>query len=249
MNIYYTTLFLNEIDLLLCQFHEVGDLISKFVILESNSTFSGKGKPFYLEKYRDMFKQWEDKIIYLKMDVRMFEGSWQTERSSRRCILEAIDFKSDDIVIYGDVDEVPRRASFQTALIDLIINKTPQTLNMNDFMYRLNVRVKNEGWLGTIMDYRKNINTLQETRDSRNKFKINYNAGWHYSYLGDAKRIKHKITCYSHEEINEKSSEELIEKSIKEKKCFFDNRQLEIVGVDYPTYINKNPNEFKNMII
>lgn len=248
MNVYYITLLLNEIDLLLCQFHEIGDLVSKFVILESNTTFSGKGKPYYLEQYKEMFKEWEDKIVYMKMDVRLYEGPWQMERASRRAILESLDIKGDDIVAYGDVDEISRRTSFQKALIDLIINKTPQTLNLSDYMYRLNVRVKNTGWLGTLMDYRRNINTLQEARDARNKFKINNEAGWHYSYLGDAKRIKHKIMCYSHEEINEKSDEALIDKSIKERKCFFDNRQLEIVNLDYPIYVTKNIQEFEGLI-
>ena len=38
-------------------------IVDKFVIVESAVTFRGNPKELYYQKHKDMFKEWEDKII------------------------------------------------------------------------------------------------------------------------------------------------------------------------------------------
>lgn len=249
MNIYYELLFLSEIDLLLCQLNEVGEFVTKFIIVESDYTFSGKTKPFCLEDYKDQLKDWACQIIYLKLKVNKYQGAWEMEHASRMAGLENIDMGPDDIIVCGDTDEVPRREVFQEALLDLIINGRGQVLQMDNYLYDFKSRIKEGKWLGTAMDYRKNINTLQELRDNRDKLKINSNAGWHYSYLGDIERIRNKIASYSHKEINKRMTDEDIKNCLKEKKSLLDEiAQIEIYENDYPRFVRQNPDLFKEFL-
>ena len=245
MNVYYIIPFLNELDLLHCLLQEVNSFVTKFVIVEGNCTFSGKSKSFNFEENRNKFNEYKDKIVYLKVDIQKYDGAWQLEHATRRIALEVLNIKSEDIVICGDADEIPREETFKTALLNLIFTKKAQTLGMQNCMYKLNGIVKGSHWLGAAMDYRKNIKTLQELRNNRDRFNIVSNGGWHYSYLGTPAQIKEKISSYAHKEINEKYNEQDIEKAIKNSRGFFDDRKVEwIENISYPRYVIENMEEF-----
>jgi beta-1,4-mannosyl-glycoprotein beta-1,4-N-acetylglucosaminyltransferase len=68
MKIYDTFIFSNELDLLDLRLNTLNDYIDKFVIVESNITFSGKPKRLYFSENKDYFKKFEDKIIHVVVE-------------------------------------------------------------------------------------------------------------------------------------------------------------------------------------
>jgi beta-1,4-mannosyl-glycoprotein beta-1,4-N-acetylglucosaminyltransferase len=67
MKIYDCVIFFNEIELLELRLEILNQYIDKFVIVESNVTFSGNKKEFVLEKNLNKFDKFKDKIIYKKI--------------------------------------------------------------------------------------------------------------------------------------------------------------------------------------
>ena len=118
--IYDCTIFNGEYDLLEIRLNILNPFVDWFVIVEGTETFSGKWKPQYWAERDDRFDEWEDKIIYVvvqgyrddeidnlvtdefNLDLPFFRAFYQKE-CIRKGLVEA---KDEDIVIYGDVDEL-----------------------------------------------------------------------------------------------------------------------------------------------
>ncbi len=67
MKIYDAFIFNNELDLLDLRLHLLNDYVDKFVIAESNFTFSGKIKELFYLKNKHYFNQFNEKIIHLNV--------------------------------------------------------------------------------------------------------------------------------------------------------------------------------------
>ena len=57
--------FFNELDILKLRLHIMDSFVDKFVISEATETFSGLKKPLYYEENKEMFKEFEHKIIHV----------------------------------------------------------------------------------------------------------------------------------------------------------------------------------------
>lgn len=68
MKIYDTFIFSNELDLLDLRLNTLNDYVDKFVIIESNITFSGKPKSLYFQENKDYFNKFKNKIIHIIVD-------------------------------------------------------------------------------------------------------------------------------------------------------------------------------------
>jgi len=95
-----------------------------FIILaEANSTFSGLSKPFFYEKYKDIFKKYEDRILYVKLEnlpkpykgnflghnnFKAKENRWIVEFYHRNYLQNAIlqIAKEGDLICTQDIDEI-----------------------------------------------------------------------------------------------------------------------------------------------
>ena len=114
--------FNGEYDLLEIRFNVLGPFVDKFIIVEGVETFSGNVRPLYwIERDRDRFEEWEDKIEYIipnygedelimemmvnrpYVDQLPFKKAFYQKESLRNALEDAQD---DDLVIYGDADEV-----------------------------------------------------------------------------------------------------------------------------------------------
>ena len=56
--------FFNELDILKIRLNVLSPVVDKFVISEATETFSGLPKPLYYEENKEMFREFEDKIIH-----------------------------------------------------------------------------------------------------------------------------------------------------------------------------------------
>jgi len=141
----------------------------------------------------------------------------------------------------------------------------------NNFYYKLNVQDIDLGcnWEGTRGCLKKNLKSIDYMRQKVLKKNLKYNfwrfdkeksvqlienGGWHFSYLMSPEKIRKKIQTFAHTELdkNEFTNINTIEKQIKSLKDIF-NRKINYtkVNVDknYPEYITKNIDKFKDWVI
>jgi len=120
-------MYYNEPELLELRYHMLKDLVGKFVVSESNYTFSGIEKPFKVKRVIEDLKLDLDKFIILEVDnqeknlVPNEFDKWNStalkvpdkintytrQRLQRDAILKVLDkFDDNDIFIIGDIDEI-----------------------------------------------------------------------------------------------------------------------------------------------
>lgn len=216
--------FFNELDLLEFRLRLLSDVVDKFVICESNLTFSGNTKPYNFQDNRERFKNWEDKIIYLPIEQdkegMTFEkvskyspnnGPFLLEYQQRNALLYASELmKDEDVVLMGDLDEIPDPRAI-TGLIqsDIILNGINNAVSFPMLFHYYYMNCQMEGydriWNGTVAcfaDYFKEAGP-QHLRNIRNNFtRIPVIAGYHFSYLGGPDKVKTKIESFAHTEFN-----------------------------------------------
>jgi beta-1,4-mannosyl-glycoprotein beta-1,4-N-acetylglucosaminyltransferase len=224
MNIVDCFTFFNELDLLEFRLKLLSNVVDKFVICESNLTFSGNTKPYNFQDNRERFKDWEDKIIYLPIEQdkegMTFEkvtsyspnnGPFLLEYQQRNALLYAAELmKDDDLVLMGDLDEIPDpRAITALSQSGIIINGINNAVSFPMLFHYYYMNCQMEGydriWNGTIAcfaDYFKEAGP-QHLRDNRNAFtKLPVIGGYHFSYLGGPDKVKTKIESFAHTEFN-----------------------------------------------
>ena len=209
---------------------ELNPFIDKFILVESNKTFSGNIKEFVFESHKEEFKPWLDKIIHIKVDDNIATANaWDHEAFQRNQILSGLQqiehlCKTDAIMI-SDLDEFPNidhLAEVKGA------NKFTGINGYREDFYYYNFTCFNfkHRWAGTMLmnpgilqqvDY--NIERLRQARWSVPLI----DGGWHLSYFGDVEYIKNKIRSFSHQEYNTEKylNDEQIEDCIKNQKDLF----------------------------
>ncbi len=217
MKIFDCFTFFNELDLLEFRLQLLDSQIDFFVIAESNLTHSGMAKPYNFELNKERYSRWLHKIIYLPIQQSaaglVFDpeqqqhnpsnGSWQLETSQRASLsLAAEKISADDIVIVGDLDEIPDPAIFK----NIRPGQLPLSISMLFHNYYMNYQYKKKErwWNGSVVCTGKQFkeNSPQLFRDNRNNYKRIKKGGWHFSYLGGYEKIRHKLLSFAHTEYN-----------------------------------------------
>lgn len=209
--IYDLFTFAGEYDLLEIRFNVHKD-VDKFVIVEGMETFSGRPKPLYwIERNRDRFEEWENKVEYYIVDSYTDESilaqmkdrpyvdqpAFQKafyQKEMLRKVLEKLNPDNEDLVYYGDADEL-----WKPQQVDDRVHKLRQLA----YSYFLNNRSV-EDWRGTIVTKWKNLKNgcLNDMRANPVEEDILNDGGWHWTNLGGLEAIKRKIESYDHQEVN-----------------------------------------------
>jgi beta-1,4-mannosyl-glycoprotein beta-1,4-N-acetylglucosaminyltransferase len=131
----------------------------------------------------------------------------------------------DDIIIFGDADEIPNLEKISN-LKEINQDNIFCFLQDNNNFYINNIASTN--WRGNIMSKYKNVKnkSLNYLRtDSKNSNLENFiyveNGGWHLSFIGGVDRIKEKIKSYSHQEFNTPSILDNIEINMNQNRDLF----------------------------
>ena len=220
MAIYDVFRMFNELDLLEIRMEILYPFVDYFVIGECNKTFQGNDKPFYYLENKDRFKKFEDKIIYNKFIDDMGDkwNHWDRDVNHMNNIIQALsNCKDDDIILFSDLDEIPN----PEVLMELLKNDFEANklfvFNVELYSYFIDAKV-NQPWRGTRIsnynylkkysfdlfrsyggDYWTNHKDeiINVTKEKYGKI-----TGWHYSWLGDAKKAKQKLESFGHVEYN-----------------------------------------------
>jgi beta-1,4-mannosyl-glycoprotein beta-1,4-N-acetylglucosaminyltransferase len=197
--------FLNELELLDLRLMTLNDVVDYFIIVEANKTHTGKPKDFVFEANRDKYKEYLDKIIYIKVeDLPDYKRSdiWKAENFQRNCITRGTRglLTSSDKMIVSDIDEIPNPEA-------ILANKNESTVMVIEhilFYYYVNC-IQRQTWYGSIMDfyspkiepqhlrhYARGMSDKIPRRKPLPIKKIIPGGGWHYSYMGGPAQVKYK---------------------------------------------------------
>lgn len=186
--VFDTFCYNGEADMLEIRFNILSPYVDTFVICESEETFSGNWKPLYWAERDDRFGEWEDKVKYVVVGAKEFPTAFDRAAYQKDSIRLALtECKSDDLIYYGDVDEVWKPQTKEGKLKQLA------------YSYYLNNR-SSEDWQGTNVCKYKNLYNLNEWRANHDV--ILEDGGWHFTNVMPFDKIINKLESYDHQEAN-----------------------------------------------
>lgn len=181
-------MFNGEYDMLEIRFNILNPHVDKFVICESEQTFSGLVKPLYWKERGNRFKPCEDKVIYHTVPPKDLDTAFERAGYQKDSIREALKgCQPDDIIYYGDVDEIWKPQTKEGKLRQLA------------YSYYLNNR-SSEDWQGTNVCKYKNLYNLNDWRANHDV--ILEDGGWHFTNVMPYDKIINKLESYDHQEAN-----------------------------------------------
>ena len=247
----------HEIDLLEIRLNVLDEYVDKFVITEGDITFSGKQKESYYLNNKHKFSKWEDKIIHNQIKIPKFESPWDREIYSRNSVMNLNIFNDEDLILTSDCDEIPNPEVLKY-VNDWINDDNHFTFNQVAYHGYLN-NLYSEKWFGTraaTYKYMKNttVNNIREATEDENKItgSIITNAGWHFTYCGDANHIKEKIHSFCDRHFDTPEVLDEIENNLEKGKDVLNRNGINyrIVNIDdsFPKYIVDNQKKYSYLI-
>ncbi|KAL1372271.1 hypothetical protein AAHE18_01G191700 [Arachis hypogaea] len=195
-------IFSNELDMLDIRWHELQPYVSKFIILESNTTFTGIPKPHYFELNRERFAFAKEKTVHGTFPGKLaVQGSYEDpfllegrQRAAMNSLIRRAGISNGDILIMADTDEIP---SPQTLKLLQWCDGIPPLmhLELKHYMYSYEFPVDYSSWRATAHVYSQHT----QYRHSRQTDLMLADAGWHCSFcFRKMWEFVFKMTAYSH---------------------------------------------------
>lgn len=207
-------LYFDEKELLELRINILKDIVDGFIITDANRTFKGDPKPFTcVDTIRELGLP-EEKIQVLHVELPSKEeiaNPWAREYAQRDALAVGMRMTPpDSVFFFSDVDEIPKPDALLEAA--RLAQESPERcfrLSMPMFYGRADLRVVDPeqddkkpptNWIcGTIVLHEHLDQTLSQIRRNPNDVVYgNCDAGWHFSWMGDAARMKRKVTSFSH---------------------------------------------------
>jgi len=238
--------FFKELDILEIRLNILDEYIDKFILIESEETFTGLNKILHFFENKKRFERFLHKIEYFKikkipdhLDENKGKVDWNREFNQKNHMMEGINqFDENDIIIISDCDEIPDLSKIKLDQIE-----TPKVFINKNFTLRLDLMTfnnieaykrtenidKTKGqpwkWFGSTISKQKYIKNqnfwgwdkLREARQNLPQIE----GGWHFSSCMPNKDIIDKIQSYSHADMyGHIKDENLIAEYIKINKDF-----------------------------
>ena len=229
--------FFNELDMLKLRLHVMSPVVDKFVISEATETFSGMKKPLYYEENKDLFKEFEDKIIHLVVEDTPEGGTHERDTFQKNAVGRGLKgCTDDDIIIFSDLDEIPNPVKVREIVQAIRQNKNGEQdkvyhlaqrlfycyLNMEEISGNLLAYcgefagVERKKWLGSkICSYKvaktMPLGELRWPKCKENGVRIEV-GGWHFGYMGGSgeKDVKKRVA----EKVRSAAHQEYNKKSV-----------------------------------
>jgi hypothetical protein len=255
----------DELDLLECRLVEIYDSVDYFVAVEAEVTHQDNPKPWYVTDNLSRFSDWKDKLIVVQAKglptAAEDPNPWARELAQRGYVQQGLDLigvKDDDIILHGDVDEIPR-GIFARGV-------RPKPGLVVPFHQRLHCFAVDwlhpDPWYGTVA-FRAGmipwlaaerptamsmpLNAFARARDKRNGQGQPHtytqeplvDAGWHLSWLGGQERAFHKLGAFCHPEVRDRIEVGLRSDQFMREGQHVDGRKMAPVEVDdsWPRWI------------
>lgn len=256
-------MFMNEFEHLRIRLEELHEVVDTFILVEGDLTHTGHPKPlhFHEKRFDEIPKEFLRKIHHVMARLPAYGNEpwfgWGREQLQRMEIPKALrhlEVQTDDIVLTGDVDEIPRLG----AILDYAQQGREDIccLEERNLHYNLNTRLKAPTLDPKICRYRhvlemkvSDMRYLQQVQPLH----VLQDAGWHLSFMGGTDKIIEKLKAYAHYDVREPRmdffvSRENVETSVRDRKSLFQREDLQYVEntdlEDLPSRILKNKQHF-----
>lgn len=248
--------FFDEYDILEIRLHELDKWVDRFVLVECRETYSGEKKPLWFETNKKRFESFLPKIVHLiAPPYGATDNFWHRIKNQIDYCQKALtNCVSEDLVLIGDVDEIPKGQNFiQAQLIDGL---DMAVFVQKQYFFYLNL-LRPGGWPGTILikyDSLKNNfkNSLFGARKKRRGGHAVVSGGWHFTKIGDIDSVALKLRSSGHYNLPS------VKKMWSDKKILHDQmevsrrikgRNLEVVPIDeHPKWFCQNIDKFKHLL-
>lgn len=271
--------FFNELDMLKIRLNVMNPVVDKFLLFEATETFSGMKKPLYYQENKEMFKEFEDKIIHVVIDEHIEGGTHERDCFQKNKGIEGlIGCSDDDIIIFSDLDEIPDPESVRNIAKNIQKDKIYHFaqrlfycyLNMEEVSGNLLSQagdfddVRQKQWIGPKMctygllkEKHIGFGDIRFPEWKEIGIRVD-NGGWHFGYMGGhgekdlKKRVSEKVVSAAHQEYNSKYVLNRVEDQIKDGKDIFGRNAKFIrceIDESYPEYIRNNQKEFDFLIL
>jgi len=216
----------NEIEMLNLQFIINYDIVDRFIISESNTTYSGIPKKYNFYDQTTNLKKYLDKVIYdpIKTDDindlpevvinsahDLYKTNWKREYKQRENFLKNHHFNDNDILIFTDVDEIV----FLKDVIDKIDKNTLNYFTIKHCRYYVNTQLNKNDKIykkitcfmyKTYVEKYKNLSEKNHSIRTIGRITGDYlehdDCGYHLSACYD---LREKLQSFSHGEWNNDS--------------------------------------------
>jgi len=255
--IYDCFIFYNELDLLEIRLEELKDVVDFFVLVEATKTFTNRPKKLYYNENKHLYGKYVDRIIHIVVDDLPVtpKDTWENQFHQRNAISRGLtNCQPEDIILISDVDEIPRASVVGGFTGDIAL------LEQNFYYYKFNCLSTSGKWaIPAILRYRlmitpQIIRRLWYDPVNRKVIPIIPNAGWHFSYLGDAEYIRTKLESFSQQDFvtDELRNLSNISEKMEDGIDLFNrpDKVWQFVEIDesYPAYILKNRSKYSKYI-
>ncbi|KAL4570257.1 hypothetical protein LXL04_025909 [Taraxacum kok-saghyz] len=157
--VFDAVLFSNEIDMLTIRWKEIYPYITQFVLLESNSTFTGIPTRLNFAINREKFDFIDSRLTYGTIGGRFRKGEnpfieevYQRLRLDH--LLRIAGIEDDDLLIMSDVDEIPSAHTIN--LLRWCDDPPPIVhLNLNNYLYSFEFNLDHKSWRASVHRYAK----------------------------------------------------------------------------------------------
>jgi beta-1,4-mannosyl-glycoprotein beta-1,4-N-acetylglucosaminyltransferase len=266
----------NEVDLLELRLNELWDVVDFFVIVEARATFTGNPKPMCLDEHAERLAKYMDKIRYVVVDS-FPDGmsNWGKEEYQRNALKEKLaDVAPDDVLIFSDLDEIPRASVVKDILRRGIQPREVHCLSLDWYSFYLNIKIA-EKWerqgprlirAGDLTELYALRRVMAPTRgfvrDLLRQIKSSWrmghwikrrlvpDAGWHFTWMGGKQAVALKgssIPVHSDLPEGEKSLEWA---NVRMNALLKDGSRYAFVDIDesFPSYVKDNLDLFEKHI-
>lgn len=227
MKVFDCTAYFEEELMMDIRFNILNNHVSKFIVVESRYSHSGKKKKLNFNIKR--FSEFRHKILYLVIEdepknlleiknndtdsaIKRLNSIKRLEQA-RNYMMEGLkDASEDDVVLLSDSDEIPNLDVCDIKNIGNDIYIFEQKM----FNYKFNLYYDLIPWFGTRACKIKNLKSFAWLKDVKskkyplwridvlfsdlksNKVKIIKNAGWHFNNLLTAEKLYNKLVNQGH---------------------------------------------------
>jgi beta-1,4-mannosyl-glycoprotein beta-1,4-N-acetylglucosaminyltransferase len=172
-----TTMFNEDFQTLEIRLEELWEVVDIFAICESRFTFTGKPKPLHLTENFDKFKKYRKKIeIVLEnkrhlTNIPMIREIHQRKRITK--FVKSLSLNKEDLIIYSDCDEIPRREVIESLISQKDVNVL---LSMRMFSNYINMEAGN--WARARVVSKSKFKSIEDMR--QDIFLLNLNSRKHF---------------------------------------------------------------------
>jgi beta-1,4-mannosyl-glycoprotein beta-1,4-N-acetylglucosaminyltransferase len=187
------------------------------VLVEANTTYTSRPKPFYFDENKSRYSKWLDKIIHIKVeDMPQHPDAWVNDVFQRNQIARGIvDANDNDLIIVSDLDEIVRPAA-----VDYMRNSTQAlfALRMTISNFKFNYIKENPDRynIWAMAGRRSLFNEIEPDAFRQLRFQfmsapyqyqqgdceVVEHGGWHFGYMGDKEWLLDKAQSFAHTEVN-----------------------------------------------